>query len=131
MVSADEKESAYLVDKLREHQYTSTVFGSLSEVAEHLQRCHPAAVVLDLDSVTADNHTIRSLSRLNPEVQWLSISREKFHPDLSDALRNHIYACISKPIDPDELFYWLKCITENGPENRGPPKENIHFYEQG
>jgi hypothetical protein len=24
-----------------------------------------------------------------------------------------IYACLNKPVDPDELHYWIKCIFEN------------------
>jgi hypothetical protein len=32
---------------------------------------------------------------------------------LRDSIRDHIYACLTKPIDPDELVYWLKCIRED------------------
>jgi len=30
-----------------------------------------------------------------------------------DAICYHIYSCINKSVDPDELFYWLKCIYQD------------------
>lgn len=121
LVGGDVNESKHLGGLLKEQQYKSVAIHSLSEVGNHL-RSHPCKVVIiDIDSVIADNRTIRNLSHLFPKIYWLCTAREKFHPELSDAFSHHIYACISKPIDPEELFYWLKCITENEPENRGPP----------
>jgi len=32
---------------------------------------------------------------------------------LKDAIRNHIYACLTKPVDMDEITYWLRCIRED------------------
>ena len=49
------------------------------------------------------------------------LSFDKFHPELKDAICYHIYACLNKPIDPDELLYWLKCIQEDDTESRGSP----------
>ncbi len=34
-----------------------------------------------------------------------------------------IYACINKPVDPDELFYCLKSIYENGEDTEIPQVE--------
>lgn len=121
LVGGDVNESKHLGELLKEQQYKNVTIHSLSEVGNHLRSRNYKAVILDIDSVIADNRTIRNLSHLFPEVYWLCTSREKIHPELSDVFRHHIYACISKPIDPDELFYWLKCISENEPENRGPP----------
>lgn len=121
LVGNDTNELKHLGVLLGEQQYKSVAIHSLSEVGSHLNSRPVKAVILDIDSIIADNRTIRNLAHQFPEVYWLCTSREKFHPELSDAFRHHIYACISKPIDPDELFYWLKCITENETENRGPP----------
>jgi len=27
-------------------------------------------------------------------------------------MKNHIYASLNKPVDPDELIYWLNSISE-------------------
>ena len=121
MVSNDANESKHLGGLLTERQYKSVAIRSLYEVGDHLLDQPCKAVIIDIDSVIADNRSIRNLSHQFPKVYLLCTSREKFHPELSDAFRHHIYACISKPVDPDELFYWLKCITENETENIEPP----------
>ena len=82
-------------------------------------------VILDIDSVPLDNRTIRELTHSYPSTSFLCISRERFHPDLKDAISHHLFACLHKPVDPDELNYFLKCIRDNGTESRGPPVESI------
>jgi hypothetical protein len=42
------------------------------------------------------------------------MSSDRFHPELKDAICYHIYACLTKPLDYDELLYWLRCIEDNG-----------------
>ena len=114
-------ESKHLGELLKEQQYKNVTIHSLSEVGNHLRSRNYKAVILDIDSVIADNRTMRNLSHLFPKVYWLCTSREKIHPELSTYSAITYMPGISKPIDPDELFYWLKCISENEPENRGPP----------
>jgi DNA-binding NarL/FixJ family response regulator len=60
-----------------------------------------------------DNRAIRELASEFPAVHFLCMSKDSFHPELQDAISRHIYACLSKPVDPEELFYWLKCIQED------------------
>jgi hypothetical protein len=47
------------------------------------------------------------------------MSKNPFHPELKDAICYHIYACINRPIDPDELFYWLKSIDDDDDDEPG------------
>jgi hypothetical protein len=67
---------------------------------------------LDIDTVPVNNRTIRDLALKNPSVRFLCTSKDRFHPELKDAICYHIYACLNKPIDPDELLFWLKSIYE-------------------
>jgi hypothetical protein len=48
----------------------------------------------------------------------LCLSSARFHPELKESFLSHIYACLTKPIDPDELRYWLRSIQEDE-RNRG------------
>lgn len=82
-------------------------------------------VILDIDSVPLDNRTIRELTQSYPSTSFLCTSKERFHPDLKDAISHHLFACLHKPVDPDELHYFLKCIRDNGTESRGPPVESV------
>ena len=70
------------------------------------------AVIIDIDSIPVDNRTIRNLTLKYPGVRFLCTSKDKFHPELKDAICYHIYACLNKPVDPDELLFWIKSIFE-------------------
>ena len=56
---------------------------------------------------------LRELAADFPATPFLCISRDRVHPELKDAIRNHIYACLTKPVDMDEITYWLRCIRED------------------
>jgi len=78
------------------------------------------AVILDIDSFPMTNSEIRELTINFPRVCFLCLSEDRFHPELKDAICYHIYACMAKPVDPDEMIYLLRCIREDetGSENR-------------
>lgn len=78
------------------------------------------AALIDLDTLAVNNRIIRDLARKYPGVCFLCTSSSRLHPELKDAISHHFFACLTKPVDPDELLYWLRCISENGPENRAP-----------
>ena len=56
-----------------------------------------------------------------PGAPVLCVSQDKFHPELKDAICYHIYACLNKPIDTEELLYWLQCIRKDETGSRGLP----------
>ena len=116
IVNADPEECAGLARLLQEEDWIAKTVGSPAELKNRLKQKSCAAVIMDLDSVAVDNRTIRDLASTFPTIPFLCISKERFHPQLGDSIRNHIYACLTKPIDPDELRYWLKCIREDDRE---------------
>ena len=88
------------------------MLNSLPDLEVYLGKKDCRVVLMDIDSVPVDNRTIRELTIKHPEAHFLCTSKDRFHPDLKDAICYHIYACLNKPIDLDELFYWLKSIFE-------------------
>ena len=112
-MNADPEESAGISFLLKEADFTVHSVPSPTELKKKLKDPSLLAVIIDLDSVAVDNRTIRELASQFPTIPFLCISKERFHPELKDAIRDHIYACLTKPIDPDELSYWLKCIRED------------------
>lgn len=112
VMNADEKECGDLCTLLNERQYLATPTYSLPEMITFIQNIECMVVIMDLDTVPIDNRTIRELTLKYPEVYFLCLSKDRFHPHLKEALCYHIYACINKPVDPDELFFWLKSIRE-------------------
>ena len=104
--------SQELCDILKSQHYPTATTQSLSELESCIEEENHIAVIIDIDSVPVDNRSIRNLALKHPGVRFLCTSKDKFHPELKDAICYHIYACINKPVDPDELLYWIKSIYE-------------------
>jgi hypothetical protein len=68
-----------------------------------------------IDAIDIDNRTIRDLTIRYPGVYFLCLSEDRFHPELREALCYHIYACINKPVDPSEIYFWLRSIFCDNP----------------
>ena len=110
---ADVTSCQELVELLEGRQYATTSIHALSDLEGHLEKGGNLTVILDIDSVPVDNRVIRDLTIKYPEVHFLCTSKDRFHPDLKDAICYHIYACLAKPVDPDEIFFLLRSIYED------------------
>ena len=97
---------------LESRQYPVAVIQSFSRLKDLILSGNCIEVIIDIDSVPVDNRMIRNLAITYPGVRFLCTSEDRFHPDLRDAICYHIYACLNKPVDPDELLYWIKSIFE-------------------
>jgi DNA-binding NtrC family response regulator len=97
---------------LESQHYPTRAIQSLSKLEGLLRDEDHIAVIIDIDSVPVDNRTIRHLALKYPGVRFLGTSKDKFHPELKDAICYHMYACLNKPVDPDELLFWIKSIYE-------------------
>ena len=101
-----------LSDIIHSKDYPLDHARELASLEDYLASDQYVAVVMDIDSIQVDNRTIRNLAIKYPGVCFLCTSRDRFHPELKDAICYHIYACLNKPVDPDELLFWLKSIYE-------------------
>ena len=113
VVDAIRKQCRQLCSLLEKGGYPCTPLHSILNLEKSLAAGEHLAVILDIDTVPVDNRTIRELTIKYPGVSFFALSANRFHPELKDAICYHIYACMNKPVDPDELFYWLKCIYQN------------------
>jgi DNA-binding NtrC family response regulator len=119
VVSTDVQESKILRDLLNHHHLLSETADSIQELNNILRKEDCIAVILDLDTIPVSNRNLKDLSTQYPNVTIFCISAKRFHPELQDAIQHYIYACLNKPVDPDELLYWIKSIyeEENIPDN--------------
>ena len=101
-----------LCEIMESHSYSTSAIHSLSDLEDLINSDNYLAVIIDIDSVPVDNRTIRHLALKHPGIRFLCTSKDKFHPELKDAICYHIYACLNKPVDPDELLFWIKSIFE-------------------
>jgi len=113
VLDADKKQCRDLCELLEKGQFKATSLFSTHTLEKSIEDTACEAIFWDIDTVAADNRTVRDLTIKFPEVYFFCISKHPFHPELKDAICYHIYACINRPIDPDELFYCLRSINEN------------------
>ena len=112
VLDANAQSRQVICNILKSHHYPTNAIHSLSELKPCIEKENHIAVIIDIDSVPVDNFTIRNLALKYPGVRFLCTSKDRFHPELKDAICYHIYACLNKPVDPDELVYWIKSIYE-------------------
>lgn len=110
VLDADRTQCRQVCTILDERQYQPVAVHSLTDLEQLLGASACRTVIIDIDSVPVDNRLFRVLKQQNPGISFLCLSGSRFHPELQEALGNHIYACLNKPVDPDELFYLLKSI---------------------
>ena len=113
VVNTDKKQCRELGELIEKERYSVSTLHSIQNLEKHLEEKKFQAVIIDIDTVPVDNRTIRKLTLLFPEVYFFCLSEKPFHPELKDAICYHIYACLNKPVDEDELFYFLRSIYEN------------------
>jgi len=113
IVNTDAKQCRELGGLIEKEGYSVSALHSLQNVGTYLEENKFQAVIIDIDTVPIDNRTVRDLTIKFPEVYFFCLSVQPFHPELKDAICYHIYACLNKPVDEDELFYFLRSIYEN------------------
>ncbi|UCD90525.1 MAG: response regulator [Desulfobacterales bacterium] len=113
ILDTDEQHCKALCTLLEAKRYQVVLMRSLDSIQEYIQKRTCLAVILDVDSASVDNRGLRQITVDNPEVYFFAMSRHSYNPEFKESICYHIYACLNKPIDQDEMFYWLKCIEEN------------------
>ena len=121
ILNANRQECEELISLLENHRFQMVSAHSLEDLESMLGKADYQALILDLDSVKFDNRLIRRICAKVPGTPLLCTSADRFHPQLEEAMANNIYACISKPVDPEEILYLLKCALEN---DAPPSKSN-------
>ena len=98
---------------LQELNYSTTLISSLKDLEPELKKDSKVAVILDLDTVPVNNQFLRGLRKTHPQLDILGISELSFHPGLEEVIGSHLLACLVKPLDAEELCFWLKSISEH------------------
>ena len=112
VLDANQNSRGELTNILISKNYPFTHAQTVSSLDNLFASNQYVAVILDIDSVPVDNRTIRDLTIKYPGVRFLCTSKDRFHPELKDAICYHIYACLNKPVDSDELLFWIKSIYD-------------------
>lgn len=106
------KECHGLIKLIEEKEYKGITLKTILALKKTLSKNECLAVLIDIDTVPVENRDLRELTLEYP-YPFLCMSKDKYHPDLKEAICYHIYACINKPVSPDELFYLLRSIRDD------------------
>jgi len=98
---------------LQELDYPAALISSLKDLEQELKKDSRVAVILDLDTVPVNNQFLRGLRKMHPQIDILGISELSYHPGLEEVIGSHLLACLVKPLDVEELCFWLKSIGEH------------------
>lgn len=113
VIVGSNKELSHELCSALENQHCRTLpIQSFANIETNIKAGTRHIVILDLDNLTVDNRSIRNLRKGNPEICIIVLSSRSFHPELKEAMSTHIYACLSKPVDTEELIYWIRSILE-------------------
>ncbi len=112
VVDGDEAQCRNLCDVLERDHYSTTALHSLLNLEEEIRETGRRVVILDLDTLPVNNRLFRTLRRTNPGVCILGLSSRSFHPELEEAMSKYIHACLAKPVDDEELIFWVKSLGD-------------------
>lgn len=113
VVAGDRKQGREVCALLEELDYAATPIQSLQELEQELRKDAQVAVILDLDTVPVKNQFLRGLRKTHPQLHLLGISELSYHPGLEEVIGSHLHACLVKPLDAEELCFWLRSIGEH------------------
>ncbi len=115
VVSADEHNCQEICALLEKANIPVAPLYSAEVLADHLSREPVAVLIVDLDTLPVDNRFFRSLKKQYPKMNILCLSSRTHHPGLEESMGLHICASLTKPLNSEELFYWLKALAEIEP----------------
>jgi DNA-binding NtrC family response regulator len=112
VLATDKEQAREISELLRASDYPAVALDSFADLHEQIGGTSAKVLLVDLDQAVVDNAFFRNIKKRQPGVFILALSSASHHPDLQEAIRSHIYACLAKPLDHEELLYWLWSISE-------------------
>jgi DNA-binding NtrC family response regulator len=115
VVDADEQSCRKICALLEQANIPVAPLYSLQDLPGRLRSEPVAVLIVDLDTLPVDNNFFRSLKKQYPNLHILCLSSRTYHPGLEEAMGSHICASLAKPLNSEELFFWMKSIAEMQP----------------
>lgn len=113
VLATDKDQCQEISELLRASDYPTVALHSFEDLHEQIRGALVKVLLVDLDNMVVDNAFFRNVKKRQPGVFILALSSASHHPDLKEAMGSHIFACLAKPLDQEELLYWLWSISEH------------------
>ncbi|MEW6349704.1 MAG: response regulator [Thermodesulfobacteriota bacterium] len=120
LMDASDPHSPEVHGLLEQQGYVVVRAGSPEELELRVSEADCLAVLVDLDLTTLGSSFFKRVRHLQPHLSVLTMSGQAFHPELKEAMTHHICACLRKPLDREELLFWLKAVADYAIRTRDP-----------
>ena len=110
IITNDSSIGASLAGQLPKTLYRAHTLTSLTALTDGLPATATCIAAMDIDTIEPDIQRIRALKQKYSNLVLLAFSELKFHPEHKDVLSTHFFACLSKPVDVDEMLYLIKDV---------------------
>jgi DNA-binding NtrC family response regulator len=95
--------------------YSISRIGSLAELKKSMTASAEfCAAILDIDTFKVTDSDLRELVQHHPRIALFCVSSQRVHPHLRQAMGDTIFACLSSPIQPEELRFLLAGAVGKG-----------------
>lgn len=111
VIDADDKQCLEVCAMLEELNCRATPICRFKDLQIFLESGDCRLIFVDLETLTGDKSLFRRLEKIKPSVYIMGLSSRPFHPGLKEFMSRRMYACLSKPVDQEELSFWIKSLT--------------------
>lgn len=113
LFEVDKQDLADLTIAFAAKGFTVLMCSSLSELESCCGQNDQCVAVLDLDNAVITNRMLRDLKQKLPFLQIIGISSRPFHPELKESMTSYLCACVSRPVDLEELIYLTRSFIHD------------------
>lgn len=110
IITNDSSFGKSLMGKLPKALYRAHTLDSLTAMTDEIPTAATFIAVVDIDTFEPDIQRIRALKKKFSNLVLLAFSERKFHPEHKEVLSSHFFACLTKPVDVDEMLYLIKDV---------------------
>ena len=113
VIDPDEMHSQRFRRALTNLPLIAEYYDSIEDLPSQLDITKYQAIIIDLDDKMPAKATLKAWRRQNSQLSILGFSAQNFHPNLSEVIGQYLFACLKKPIEADELTFFLKSIFDS------------------
>jgi len=108
VIEPDETHRRHLRNVLTTMGFGAKCFDALDVVPPDKGSAAYPAAVIDLDRSLPDQRLLRAWHAAHRAMRIIGMSRHRFDPERAEIIGRHLFACIKKPVDPEELGQLLR-----------------------
>lgn len=108
----DKKESKYISSLLGCANCRPVIINRFEDISGHIRKNNCRVMIIDLDGTSLNSKWFRKIKKEKPELSILTISNQSFHPSLGEAITQSITACLTRPLDEEELIFCIDNLCE-------------------